>query len=118
MSYDSSTAIANRHDYDKTFTAEYDTNQTGATLITPDAGKVLKIVGVYVSTESTDGSIRIYFSDDENDETNTVYQYFAADENPGYIKLVIRGDKDAVLKFDSDFGADDNFFVLVNYKPE
>src|SRR3990167_729839 len=117
MVYDSQTAIDNRHDYDKTFTAEYDTNQTGTTLITPTSGKLLKIVGVYISTDSTDGKVRVYFSDDENDAVNSVLISYGADSN-NYVPMVVRGDRDAVLKFSSDLGADDNFFVLVNYKEE
>lgn len=117
MSYDSQTGIANRHDFNKTFSAEYDTNQSGATLVTPSSGKVLKVVGVYVSTESTDGKCRVYFSDDESDQTQTVATFFAAD-NAVYVPCVVRGDQNAVLKFDSTYGADDNFFVLVNYKEE
>ncbi len=118
MGYRSQTAVANDRDYDKTFTAEFDSNQTGATLITPTSGKVLKIVGICTSVDSTDGDLRIYFSDDENDQINTLYKVFGADENPGYIPMVVRGDRDAVLKFDSTLGADDNYFILVNYKEE
>ena len=36
----------------------------------------------------------------------------------GLVELLERGDRDAVLKFDSDLGPDDNFFILVNYKEE
>lgn len=114
---DSLTGIANRHDFNKTFTAEYDSNQSGATLITPTSGKLLKVVGVYISTDSTDGKVRVYFSDDENDAVQTVLTAFAADSN-NYVPCLVRGDRDAVLKFDSDLGADDNFFILVNYKEE
>ena len=117
MSYRSMTAIDNDRDYDTTFTAEYDTNQTGVTLITPTSGKLLKVVGVYISTESTDGKVRVYFSDDENDATQTVVTAFG-DGTGGLIETLVRGDRDAVLKFTSTLGADDNFFILVNYKEE
>ena len=117
MSYDSQTAIANRHDFDKTFSAEYEGDQTGLTLITPTSGKTLKIVGVYVSNESTDGKVRVYFSDDEDDSTQTVHTVYGADSN-NYIPCVIRGDVNAVLKVDSTLGGADNFFILVNYKEE
>lgn len=112
---DSLTAIANRQGFEKTFTAEYDTNQTGATLITPTAGTFLEISGVYISTDSTDGKVRVYFSDDENDQVDTVLTSYGADSN-NYVPLIKRGDRNAVLKFDSDLGADDNFFILINYK--
>lgn len=117
MSYDSLTGVANRHDYDKTFTAEYDVDLSAQTLITPTSGKVLKITGVYISTESTDGKVRVYFSDDENDTVQTVVTAFGAGSN-SYVSCVVRGDRDAVLKCDSTLGAQDNFFVLVNYKEE
>ncbi len=112
---DSLTTIANRQGFTKTFTAEYDTNQSGATLITPTAGKFLEVSGVYISTDSTDGHVRVYFSDDENDAVDTVLISYGVDSN-NYVPLLKRGDVNAVLKFDSDLGADDNFFILVNYK--
>lgn len=119
MAYDSLTGIANRHDFDKTLTVEYDNDQTGATIFTPTSGRVAKIVGIYVGTEqASSGSVRIFFSDDENDQENTVYKVYAADENPGYIPLVIRGDRNAVLKVTSDLGVGQNYFILVNYKEE
>ena len=66
MSYRSLTAILNDRDYEKTFTGEFDTNQSGATLLTPTSGKVLKVVGVFISTSSSDGKVRVYFSDNED----------------------------------------------------
>jgi hypothetical protein len=115
MAVASLTGIANDQYYDKTFTAEYDTNQSGATLITPSSGKFLKIVGFYISTESTDGKVRIYFSDDENDAVQTVGTAFGANSG-GYIPCFVKGDRNAVLKVDSTLGADDNYFILVNYQ--
>jgi hypothetical protein len=114
MAIDSLTGIANRHDFDKTFTNEYSANQDGVTLITPASGKHLKVVGVYISTDSTDGKVRIYFSDDENDEENTVVTAYGADSN-NYVPVIVKGDRDAVLKIDSTLGGD-AFFVIVNYK--
>ena len=110
------TAIANENGFDKTFTNEYSANQTGVTLITPTSGKVLKITGVYISTDSTDGDVRVYFSDDENDQINTCLISYGADSN-NYVPLLVRGDRDAVLKIDSTLGGD-SFFVLVNYEEE
>lgn len=111
------TGIANAHNFDKTFTAEYDTNQSGVTLITPTTGKYLKVVGVYIQSESTDGKVRVYFSDDENDAVQTVLTAFGAGSD-GLVPVLVKGDRDAVLKFDSTLGADDNFFILVNYTEE
>ena len=117
MSLDSLTGIANRHDFDKTFTAEYSMDETGEVLITPTSGKLIKVVGVYISTASTDGKVRVYFSDDENDAINTVLTAYGADSN-NYIPSIVRGDRDATLKFDSTLGDGDNFFIVVNYKEE
>ena len=36
---DSTTGIANRHDFRKSFTAAYDSDPTGVTIITPESGK-------------------------------------------------------------------------------
>jgi len=115
--YRSQTAIANDLDYDKTFTAEYTGDASGATLITPTSGKVLKIAGVYISTASADGDVRVYFSDDENDQINTVLTAFGADTN-NYVPLLMRGDRNAVLKVDSTLGDGDGYFILVNFSEE
>ena len=116
MSYDSQTAILNRHSFTNSFTTEFDTDQTGVTLMTPTSGKYLKITGAYINSEASSGYVRIYFSDDENDQVNTVIKTFAATSpTTGYVPLVINGDRDAVLKVDSTLGADQNYFMLINY---
>lgn len=107
------TAIANDQGFEHTYTNEFSGNQTGLTIITPTSGKFLQITGVYVATDSTDGKVRVYFSDDENDAINTVYMSYGAESN-NYVPLLLRGDRDAVLKLDSTVGSD-NYFVLVNY---
>ena len=119
MSTDSQTAIANRHDFDKTFTAEYDNNQTGATLITPASGKLLKIVSWFITSDGGSGYVRLYFSDDENDQINTVGMIKTGTPSiPHSSQCLIRGDRDAVLKFDSTLGDSVLFFILINYKEE
>lgn len=111
------TAIANDQGFEKTFTTEGDTNQSGATLITPSTNKVLKVSGVYISTNSTDGKVRVYFSDDENDAVNTVLTSYGVDTN-NYVPVIIRGDRNAVLKIDTTLGNGDGYFILVNYTEE
>lgn len=117
MSIRSQTQIANDEGFTKTFTAEYTGNATGVTLVTPTASKVLKIAGVYLATNSSDGKVRVYFSDDENDAENTVHVIYGAESND-YVPLVMRGDVNAVLKVDSTVGDGDSYFVLVNYDEE
>lgn len=121
MSYDSQTAVSNRHDFDTTFTNEYDSNQD-ADIITPTSGKLIKVTGVQINVEGSvsSGYVRIYFADDENDQINTVAKVYAGsgvnhfDMNP----VVIRGDRDAPLKLEATTGADGNYFVAINYKEE
>lgn len=119
--YNSQTAIANRHDFESTFTNEYDNDQD-ADLITPTSGKVLKVTGVQLNIEGTasSGYVRVYFADDENDEVNTIAKVYAGsgvnhfDLNP----VVIRGDRNAALKVESTLGVSQNYFISVNYKEE
>ena len=114
---DSQTAILNRHTFDKSYTNEFDTNQTGITIITPTSGKFLEITGAYINSEATSGYVRIYFSDDESDQENTILKTFAGTSpTSGYLPIIIRGDRNAVLKIDSTLGSGSNYFVLVNYK--
>jgi hypothetical protein len=110
MSYESQTALANRAGFANSFTAEYDNNQTAATVITPASGKKLSIKGVYVGTGATSGKIRLFFQS----SGNTVVTLYAADE-PGYIPLFVEGAVDEPLKMTTSFGADTAYFVLVNY---
>lgn len=114
MPTDSLTAIANREGFQKSLTVVFDKNQTAGTLLTPTSGKFLQVSGVAVSTESTDGNIRIYFADDEDDNVDGVAQIYSA-TNPGYLPVIKRGDRNAVLKITTTLGDDDEYFVLVNY---
>ena len=119
---DSPEAIAERHDFDKTFTAEFDNNQTAATLITPTSGKLLKITGVFISTEGATTiaqKIRLYFGT-TGDTVVTVFPSAVANQATAVeIKnLLIRGARNEVLKITSNLGVDKNYFVLVNYKEE
>ena len=111
--YKSQTAIANARDFDTSFTAEYDTNQTNTTVITPTTGTKLAVKGVYVGTEASTGYLRLEFGT----SGNTVSTVFANDQ-PGYVEVDIKGAVNEVLRMDSAFGADNNFYLLVNYRQE
>ena len=110
MAFESQTTLANRAGFSNSFTAEYDTNQTSATVITPATGKKLQVKGVYVGTGATSGKIRLFFST----SADTAAILYAADE-PGYIPLFVEGAVNESLKMTTDFGADTDYFVLVNY---
>lgn len=117
MALDSLTTIANRDSYKKSHTAVYDSNVNGATILSPVAGKTLKIKGIAIDTAAATGSVRLFFSDDENDQENTVYKFYADGENNhDYIPVHINGDKDAVLKMTSDLGGE--FFLIINYSDD
>ena len=119
MGIESQTTILNRHSFKKSFTAEFDANQSAAELLAPSSGKTLKITGISIITEASAGGVRLYFGDDEEDQVNTVYKLFAA-TNPatGYIPLSLKGDRDAPLLMDTDLGPSENYFILVNYSEE
>src|SRR3990167_11161151 len=96
--YKSQTAVANSLDYDTSFTAEYDTNQTNLTVITPTSGTRLAIKGVYIGTEASTGSCRLEFGT----SADTVHTVFA-NAQPGYVPIIIKGARNEVLRMDSNF---------------
>ena len=122
MSYDSQTAIKNRHDFDSTFTNEYDGDQTATTIITPTSGYKIKVTSAYISSEdaTTVGQrIKLHFAT----SGNTVATLFpgAVDNQTSAIaidKMLVTGATDEVLKLTANIGADRNYFILVNYKEE
>ena len=117
--YRSQTSIANEHDFDTTFTAEIDANQTDVALITPTSGKLIKVTGIYISTEgatSAGQKIRLKF----NTSDNTICTFFST-TTPASLPMpdiVVRGARNEVLSITSDLGADKNYFIVVNYKEE
>ncbi len=120
MSYDSQTYIQNRHDFDITFTAEYDNDQTAATLITPTSGKLIKVTGVYISTEggtnATD-KIRIYFAT----SGNTICTFYPGTAPPATLQMttmVVKGARNEVVSITSNLGTGKNYYLAVNYKEE
>lgn len=113
MGTNSQTDIANRQDFEISFTSEFDTNQSAATIITPTAGKRLSVKGIYINAEAVSGDIRIYFPT----SANTIMKSFAANTPcTGYVPLFVEGQRNEVIKMTSNLGADQNYFVLINYK--
>lgn len=110
MSVYSLTGWANLAGYDKTFTNEYDTNQTALTILTPTTGTSLSVKGVYINTAGSAGMIRLYFPT----SGNTIYITFGANE-AGYVPLLVEGQRNEVVKMTSTLGADQLYFVLINY---
>ncbi len=119
---DSQTYIANRHDFESTFTNEYSEDQTAKTIITPTSTYKLKITGVYISTEgaTTIGQkIRLYFATSGDTVATFFPSAVASDASTIEIdNIVVRGDNDEVLKITSDLGANKNYYIAVNYKEE
>jgi hypothetical protein len=120
MSYlDSLTNIANRHDFDTTFTSEYDNDQTANNIITPAAGKLLKIVSVYISTlggGSAGQKIRLYFGT----SLDTAITFFPT-TTPATLQIdsvLIKGQRNEPLKITTNLGVGKNYFIAVNYKNE
>ena len=114
------TTIANRHDFDTTFTAEYDKNHDDAlTLITPTSGKKIKVTGVHISTEgaATAGAkVRLYFVTSAN--TAATFYITNAVQNTDIEPIAVEGGVDEVLSMTSNLGDDKNFAITVNYREE
>jgi len=115
-------AILERRDFEKTFTNEYDNNQTAATLITPTSGTSLKITGVYIYTEgaTTIGQkVRLHFA--TSGDTVAILYPAAVSNQSSKLEMpsvLIRGAKDEVLSITANLGVDKNYCVIVNYKEE
>ena len=115
MAVSSLTGVANRHDFDTSFTNEYDTNKTAATIITPTSGKLAAVKGIYINTEGNSGKIRVYFGT----SNNTIHTIFpAATPASGYVPVVISGARNEVIKVTSTVGNGNNYFLQINYKEE
>ena len=115
MGLNSQTTISNKHDWDTSYTNEFDNDQTAATIITPTSGTALNIKGVYINTEGNSGYIRLYMGT----SSNTVFTiYAAATPASGYVPVQINGSRNEVLKITSTVGAASNYFLLVNYKED
>lgn len=113
MSLDSQTTIANRHDFDTSYTNEFDNNQTAATIITPTTGKLVHAKGIYINTEGNSGYIRVYFGT----SGNSIFTIYAgATPASGYVPLSIEGSVNETIKVTSTVGAGNNYYLLVNYK--
>ena len=113
MAFDSQAAIANRLDFDKTYTTEFTADQTNATLFSPPTGKVIAIKSIYISTLATSGFIRLIMDSD------TVVTFFpTSGTSTVQVTTYKRGLVNSGLKVTSTFGDAKNYFILVNYKVE
>jgi len=109
----SQTDIANRHDFQNSYTTEFDNNQTAATIITPTSGTYISVKGIYINTEGNSGYIRVYFGT----STDSVFTIYAgATPASGYIPVTIDGALNEPLKVTSTVGNGSNYFLLVNYR--
>ena len=116
MSYDSQTNIANRHNFDTTFTAEYDNDQTAGIILTPTAGKRLKVVSIHISGDATSGRCRIYFPTSAN--TILVAYAGAGGVLAGDDECLLRGKINEPIRCTSTFGAVKRYFIAIDYKEE
>ena len=122
MTYRSQTSILNDRDFESTFTAEYDNDQTAAAIIAPTSGKLLKITGLYISTEgaTTIGQkVRLYFATSGN--TVATFYPSAVSNAASAIEIdsiIVKGARNEVLSITSDLGIGKNYYIAINYKEE
>jgi hypothetical protein len=122
MSLDSLTTISNRRDFTNTFTSEYDEEQSARTIITPTAGKSLKITGVYISTEgaTTIGQkIQLHFATSK-DTVATLFPAAVANQSSTIAleDILVQGAVNEVLSLTTNLGDGKNYFIAVNYREE
>lgn len=111
--------IAQDHDFDTTFTAEYDKDTSATTIVTPTSGKLIKVTGVKLSTEgatSAGAKVRIYFAT----SGNTIASFYVTNavQNTVLDPIVVRGQRNEPIKVTSNLGDDKNFYLSINYKEE
>ena len=114
MSIDSPMHIANRHDFNATYTNEFDSNQTNLSIISPTGNNKIKVTGVYIAVEGSanQGFVKLGFSG------NTVAKaYIGAGQTLFDFKdILVSGANGEDLKLNSTLGSSQNFLVVVNYK--
>src|SRR3990167_5771151 len=106
MSIDSPMHIANRHDFNATYTKEFDSNQTNLSVISPTGNNKIKVTGVYIAVDGTAtiGSIKLGFSGD------TVAKVFAGSQTLfTFNNILVSGSNGEDLKLNSTLGTDQNF---------
>jgi hypothetical protein len=109
---DNAHTTLSRMSFKKTFTAEYDNDQTAQVVLTPPTGKRIRVSGYMIATDSTTGGVRLFFAAPDED---TVGRLFGASGNSGYVPCLITGDRNEPLKITSTLGATKRCFVSVNY---
>jgi len=117
MSLDSLTTIANTHDFDNTYTAEFENNVSGITLITPTTGKSLKITGIFYNHEgaSAAGNMTALFLG-----SNTVAKLHpgTAPGSQNIEPFIVRGARNQALTLTSNLGNGKSYYLAINYKEE
>ena len=119
MANHSLTGMAQDHDFDNTFTVEFDNDQSSVALITPTSGKLIKVTGVRLSTEGATSAgqyVKLHFAT----SADTIAKMFCTNavQNTEVDPIVVRGAQNEAVSITSTLGKDKNFFVTVNYKEE
>ena len=115
MGLQSQTTLANKHDWDTSYTNEFDNNQTAATIITPTTGTAIEVKVIYINTEGNSGYIRVYFGT----SGNTIFTIYAsATPASGYVPVQLDGAVNEPIKITSTAGNGSNYFLLINYKED
>jgi len=115
MSVQAASEVLSRHDFNATYTNEYDSNQTNLSIVSPSAGKKLKIIGGYISMDGTAtvGYVKLNFLN------NTVIKVFAGSGTFfDFHDILVYGEQGGSLKLNSTLGTDQNFVVVVNYEEQ
>jgi len=113
MSVQTSSEVLSRHDFNATYTNEYNTNQTNLSVISPTGQKKIKVAGGYVSLSgtATTGYVKLGFFD------NTVIKVFAGSGTYfDFSNILVFGEQGGSLKLTSTLGNGINFLVVVNYE--
>lgn len=119
MSFDSQTTIANRHDFTTTFTAEYDSDITNTTIITPTTGTSVIVTGVYFSTEgATSAGQQIKLKFVTSGDTIAVFHPTTTPVNGSTGPIVVQGAVNETIKLTSNLGNGKSYFVAIDYRLE
>lgn len=96
----------------QTFSEEYTSNQTDLVVITGEEGYEIHVVGVYISTESSTGVVKIDYEDD----SQKIFRLYATKyQNANQDDFAYRGEDGEGVKLTSTTG-DDDLFVAINYR--
>lgn len=94
-----------------TFTATYTGDQTNVDIITPSAGKQLRIIGAYITSD--DGVFT--FTLDFATSAQTVLAVYESGQLGSNIPMRVQGNTNEPLRLNINTDPASNWFVLVNY---